>query len=118
MKCTAPLPLLAWPPAGRLTHALLPPTAHTRAQKPSTFFSDEWRTPTYVADLVAACHSAVELCEQLTVAAAERVFNVGGPERINRVDMALALCKASCCACGRNALGAAWWGGRSTSAWV
>ena len=70
-----------------------PAAANQCTQKPSTFFVDEWRTPTYVSDLVASCRAAVELCDQLPAAASERIFNVGGPERVNRVDMALALCK-------------------------
>ncbi|EFN51622.1 hypothetical protein CHLNCDRAFT_140037 [Chlorella variabilis] len=62
------------------------------AQKPSTFFTDEWRTPTYVKDLVAACAAAVDACDALPAAPPHaRVFNVGGPARINRLDMALAV---------------------------
>ncbi|KAI7843840.1 hypothetical protein COHA_002393 [Chlorella ohadii] len=67
--------------------------ANLAAKKPSTFFDDEWRTPTYVGDLVAACCAAVERCGQLPPSAGERIINVGGPQRINRVDMALALCR-------------------------
>lgn len=59
------------------------------AGKPTTFFTDEWRTPTYVADLVAAIHLLVDRREAALPTGAPRVFNVGGPERLNRVDMAL-----------------------------
>ncbi|KAL4421753.1 hypothetical protein ABPG77_009736 [Micractinium sp. CCAP 211/92] len=64
------------------------------AGKPTTFFSDEWRTPTYVADLVAAIRLLVERGEAALPAGSRRVFNVGGPQRINRVDMALAVAQA------------------------
>jgi nucleoside-diphosphate-sugar epimerase len=73
-------------------------------QKPTTFFDDEWRTPTYVADLVAAVAAALALHEQQEGQQGQqqeaqqqqqeqqqRVFNVGGPARMNRVDMALAV---------------------------
>lgn len=74
-------------------HSRLPrrasPPATWPPQKPSTFFEDEWRTPTYVQDLVAACRAAVARCAEL--GEASRVLNVGGPRRVNRVDMALAL---------------------------
>lgn len=69
-------------------------------QKPGTFFTDEWRTPTYVQDLVAACAAAVAafdtgggggLGEPCGPGGARVVFNVGGPQRMNRHDMALAV---------------------------
>lgn len=78
-------------------HQIVPALPSQLLQKPSTFFDDEWRTPTYVGDLVAACCAAVERCGQLPPSAGERIINVGGPQRINRVDMALALCRVSCC---------------------
>ena len=74
---------------------ILPPTAHTLnptsvcLQKPTTFFTDEWRTPTYVGDLVQACKAACELVD--TLPPDQRTFNIAGPERINRMDMALAV---------------------------
>lgn len=64
----------------------------TALQKPTTFFADEWRTPTYVLDLLAACRAAVERGDGLPPG--RRVFNVGGPQRVNRVDMALAVAEA------------------------
>lgn len=65
-------------------------------QKPTTFFSDEWRTPTYVRDLVAACAAAVQRCDELPAARPHaRIFNVGVPARMNRVDMALAVARVS-----------------------
>jgi nucleoside-diphosphate-sugar epimerase len=71
-------------------------------QKPTTFFSDEWRSPTYVRDLVEACDAAVRRCDELPAAPPHaRVFNVGSPARMSRVDMALAVARVSavlCCA--------------------
>ena len=96
----APAPGLQSPSHRSLAPPSCPPLcAHAlqRAQKASTFFDDEWRTPTYVGDLLAACRAAVERCGELPQAAAGRIFNVGGPDRINRVDMALALCRVGEC---------------------
>ena len=67
------------------------PAASCLLQKPTTFFDDEWRTPTYVADLVAAVAAALAHHEQQLEEQQQRVFNVGGPARMNRVDMALAV---------------------------
>ena len=86
-----------------------PSPLHYLLQKPATFFTDEWRTPTYVKDLAAACAAAVERYAGAgsgsgagaggaggaplpCVGADGRVcFNVGGPQRLNRHDMALAV---------------------------
>ncbi|GAB4821130.1 hypothetical protein N2152v2_008176 [Parachlorella kessleri] len=58
-------------------------------KKPTTFFTDEWRTPTHVKDLVQACKAACEHVD--TLPPDQRTFNIAGPERINRMDMALAV---------------------------
>lgn len=58
-------------------------------KKPTTFFHDEWRTPTYVQDLVRACCACCALGDSLP----HRVMNVGGPSRMSRLDMAMAVAK-------------------------
>ncbi|PSC74470.1 60S ribosomal L18-3 [Micractinium conductrix] len=60
------------------------------AQKPCTFFTDEWRTPTFINDLVAAVRAAVDRNGALP----RRIYNVGGPARLNRHDMAVAVAQA------------------------
>ena len=59
----------------------------TCLQKPCTFFTDEWRTPTFINDLVAAVRAAVDRNGALP----RRIYNVGGPARLNRHDMAVAV---------------------------
>ena len=54
---------------------------------PCDFFTDEWRTPTFISDLVAAVRAAVEKDGALP----RRIYNVGGPARLNRHDMAVAV---------------------------
>lgn len=54
--------------------------------KPTKFFADEWRCPVHVDDIVATC-MMLSSNPKLT----HRVFNLGGPERLSRVDMAKAV---------------------------
>ena len=107
--CLPDPPYLPAPPHRTTVENTVP--THQLLQKPTTFFDDEWRNPTYVADLVAALAAALALHEQEGQQKAgqqqqdegqqeaqqqqqqpqQRVFNVGGPARMNRVDMALAV---------------------------
>lgn len=73
------------------------------AQQPTKFFEDEWRSPVFVEDIVGVCRAFVQrLC---AVQAGDSVngeqpkanwsclgvFNMGGPERLSRVDIAMAV---------------------------
>ena len=56
-----------------------------RQRKPTTFFEDEYRCPVYVKDIVSIVQALIEQQARLQ----ERLFNMGGPERLSRLDMAL-----------------------------
>ncbi|GAQ82491.1 Rossmann-fold NAD(P)-binding domain-containing protein [Klebsormidium nitens] len=58
----------------------------------TSFFEDEFRNPVYVGDVVAAIAKLAESAEQ-DYPYPHRVFNLGGPERLSRVDMALAVAR-------------------------
>ncbi len=55
-----------------------------RQGKPTTFFSDEYRCPIYVKDIVNIAKALIEQQANLQ----HRLFNMGGPERLSRLDMA------------------------------
>lgn len=59
--------------------------------RPLRLFSDEYRTPLYVGDLVELMLRASEY------AGPERLFHVGGASRISRVEMGMQLCRALGC---------------------
>lgn len=71
--------------------------------QPTTFFNDEWRCPVYVEDIVRISKALSEsfIAEKekgaevgLTKGGGDfvsRVYNMGGPERMSRVDMAEAV---------------------------
>ncbi|KAF5838191.1 methionine adenosyltransferase regulatory beta subunit-related [Dunaliella salina] len=55
-----------------------------------TFFEDEWRCPTYVQDIISLCSMLLELESRSPqdLAARAGVYNMGGPDRLSRLDMA------------------------------
>ena len=55
-----------------------------RQGKPTTFFADEYRCPIYVKDIVSIIHAFIEQKDQIQ----HRLFNMGGPERLSRLNMA------------------------------
>ena len=60
-----------------------------------TFFEDEFRSPVFVDDVVAAIRAAMAAWSEgpgrIWPHPQERVFNVGGPQRMSRLEMARAL---------------------------
>ena len=50
------------------------------------FFSDEWRNPVFVLDVCRVVERF--LCGTAGKGALNRVYNMGGPERLSRADMA------------------------------
>ncbi|EFJ49277.1 hypothetical protein VOLCADRAFT_43537, partial [Volvox carteri f. nagariensis] len=66
-----------------------------RGSQPTAFFEDEWRSPIYVRDLE-------RLVTRLLAPWQHRIFNVGGPERLSRVDMARQV--ADALGCGYDAI--------------
>ncbi|GFH15747.1 RmlD_sub_bind domain-containing protein, partial [Haematococcus lacustris] len=66
--------------------------------QPTTFFEDEWRCPVYVQDIVAVVQKlaawqvqagAEGKCGKARSLTLPPVLNMGGPDRLSRVDMAL-----------------------------
>ena len=55
-----------------------------RQGKPTTFFEDEFRCPIYVKDIVRFVNAFVEQLDNVQ----HRLFNMGGPERLSRLNMA------------------------------
>lgn len=55
-----------------------------RQGKPTTFFKDEFRCPIYVKDIVNIAMALIDHQGGLQ----QRVFNMGGPDRLSRLDMA------------------------------
>uniref|UniRef100_A0A7S3QP20 RmlD-like substrate binding domain-containing protein n=1 Tax=Dunaliella tertiolecta TaxID=3047 RepID=A0A7S3QP20_DUNTE len=55
-----------------------------------SFFEDEWRCPTYVQDITSLCGKILELesSSPKELAALAGVYNMGGPDRLSRLDMA------------------------------
>jgi len=106
------------PPATTVSRALFLQFVDTalREKRATTFFNDEWRCPVYVDDIVATCHTLASIhlsnsnydnngSRYISTSTApsqaqsssstttmtgfqHRVFNLGGPERLSRVDMA------------------------------
>ncbi len=61
------------------------------------FFCDEFRCPIFVMDIVAVMKLTLASLDDFGAEEGrrerERVFNLGGPERLSRHDMAAALCR-------------------------
>ncbi|GFH07858.1 methionine adenosyltransferase regulatory beta subunit-related [Haematococcus lacustris] len=66
--------------------------------QPTSFFEDEWRCPVYVQDIVAVVQKlaawqveagAEAKCGEARPLTLPSVLNMGGPDRLSRVDMAL-----------------------------
>ncbi|GAX79402.1 hypothetical protein CEUSTIGMA_g6843.t1 [Chlamydomonas eustigma] len=57
---------------------------------PTTFFNDEFRCPIFVDDIVKIVMKLSSLCELPE----RRVFNMGGPQRLSRADMAVQVAKS------------------------
>ncbi|KAA6429698.1 MAG: methionine adenosyltransferase 2 subunit beta-like [Trebouxia sp. A1-2] len=55
-----------------------------RQGKPTTFFQDEYRCPIYVKDIVNIAMALIDSQDNLQ----DRLLNMGGPERLSRLDMA------------------------------
>ncbi|EFN51077.1 hypothetical protein CHLNCDRAFT_141448 [Chlorella variabilis] len=60
------------------------------AGKPTTFFNDEWRSPIRVRDILRVCQTLINRQDELQ----HRLFNMGGPDRLSRADMAAAVAAA------------------------
>ena len=65
------------------------------AGQPTSFFEDEWRCPVYVEDICDLCSAFIK---RATGGGDSRVvvtgvFNMGGPERLSRVDFARGVAK-------------------------
>ncbi|MEW5300359.1 MAG: hypothetical protein WDW36_003295 [Sanguina aurantia] len=56
-----------------------------RDQRQTSFFDDEWRSPIFVGDIVKVCD---KLLGMASLPAERKTYNMGGPERLSRVDMA------------------------------
>lgn len=56
-----------------------------KAGKPVKFFSDEFRSPIFALDIVKLVAHMVEHCDSPPL---HRLYNLGGPERLSRVEMA------------------------------
>ncbi|TAE30364.1 MAG: NAD-dependent epimerase/dehydratase family protein [Candidatus Kapaibacterium sp.] len=90
-----------------------------KTQQPATLFYDQYRTPTYIADIAEAIHCLVEnsvensvemsdtlwkscgkhdenvlagVCTQKNLAIAGEIFHCGGAERMNRVEFVRRCC--------------------------
>lgn len=59
-------------------------------KRPTEFYSDEWRCPIRVRDIVRVIQTLIFKQEELQ----HRLFNMGGPDRLSRADMALAVAEA------------------------
>lgn len=57
-----------------------------RSKQPTIFFEDEWRCPIYVQDIVEICRRLVD--RSIGGRCPYGTFNMGGPQRLSRVDMA------------------------------
>jgi dTDP-4-dehydrorhamnose reductase len=97
------------PPAGSVGRSLFLQFIDSRlaSGEPTSFFKDEWRSAVYVEDIIRVCKVLIEACvaDPSTIDPSEigdneatlknerkttiiGVFNMGGPERLSRVDMA------------------------------
>ena len=103
LKWAAEKPVLALPHGIVLRTALLygPESTHKsgflgwmrdtlQAGHALTLFEDEWRTPVFVQDVVAAVKLLLGLPADHT---AGRVFQAAGPDRLSRVEMGQAVCR-------------------------
>lgn len=61
-----------------------------KSGKPTKFFSDEFRSPVFALDIVRLVGHLVEQCESQPP---HRLYNLGGPERLSRVEMAETVAK-------------------------
>mmetsp|Transcript_6097 Transcript_6097/g.17460 ORF Transcript_6097/g.17460 Transcript_6097/m.17460 type:complete len:308 (-) Transcript_6097:672-1595(-) len=55
--------------------------------KPTSFFKDEFRSAIYVQDILKLIRAAIDQRDTLT----QKLLNMGGPERLSRLDMAEAV---------------------------
>ncbi|KAK9785252.1 hypothetical protein WJX73_007610 [Symbiochloris irregularis] len=62
-----------------------------RMRKPTTFFVDEYRNPIYIHDIIKIVMLLVLHAHDLPTLSAHKVFNMGGPQRFSRAEMALEL---------------------------
>lgn len=76
-------------PVGRSLFLQFVDDALARGQA-TPFFDDEWRCPVYVQDIVAVCEYFIKDA-MIEKKHRQEVFNMGGPERLNRVQMAEAV---------------------------
>lgn len=60
------------------------------AGKPTAFFDDEFRSPIYVQDIIKIVRTVLDKADALQ----HRLYNMGGPERLSRLDMALRVADA------------------------
>mmetsp|Transcript_24145 Transcript_24145/g.40472 ORF Transcript_24145/g.40472 Transcript_24145/m.40472 type:complete len:315 (+) Transcript_24145:69-1013(+) len=60
-----------------------------------SFFEDEWRNPIFVDDIIAVVNTL--LVKDIDAVWPHRTFNMGGPHRLSRVDMAMQLAKVKQC---------------------
>lgn len=66
----------------------------------TTFFFDEYRSPTYIADFDAVINAVITKCcadgddagVSVRAAGLAQVYNFGGPQRLSRLDLAQKLC--------------------------
>ena len=61
---------------------------------PCNFFTDEWRSMVYVKDVCKFIDCLVDKCGSNSDSLASGVFNMGGPRRVSRFDLASAVGKA------------------------
>lgn len=62
-------------------------------RQPTTFFTDEWRNPVYVGDIVDAC---AYFAGKTGEGQRQETFNCGGPDRLSRFDMAMTIAERYC----------------------
>ncbi|KAI7836218.1 hypothetical protein COHA_009899 [Chlorella ohadii] len=60
------------------------------AKRPTAFFDDEWRCPVRVRDIIRVVQTLIARQGELQ----HRLFNLGGPDRLSRADMAEAVARA------------------------
>lgn len=60
------------------------------AKRPTAFFEDEWRCPVRVRDIIRVVQTLIARQGELQ----HRLFNLGGPDRLSRADMAEAVARA------------------------
>lgn len=103
LKLAAERPVLSLPQGSVLRTALLYGAAAThkagflgwmrdtlQAGRTLTLFEDEWRTPVFVGDVIAAVQLLLGRAPERT---AGKVFQAAGPDRLSRVEMGQAVCR-------------------------